>query len=375
MTPPNAKSQRRKRIVINALHAKSGGGVTYLQNTLKHFAEDEDLEFHIFLHEDQYDLFAPLPERIHLHLFDFKVDIFGLLLWEQCAVPLLTRLMSADVTFSPANYGPLLARRSVVLLRNALTVMGGERRIRKRLYWAGVALMTLFSLAASRRSIAVSQYARRQLTFGISSLLGTDTAVIYHGVDEGFRIARTADEDAPFLLSVSDIYIQKNLHGLVSAMPRIVERYPEIRLKVAGRPNDIEYFERVRRQAAALGVTDRIDFLGHCSVETLRDLYSRCKAFVFPSTVETFGNSLVEAMAAGAPVASSNTAAMPEIAGDAALYFHPQDSEDIATQVLRILEDPALAENLSKRGRERASQYSWETTAKQTCTVLKAAAG
>ncbi len=375
MTPPNPKSGRRKRIVINALHAKSGGGVTYLQNTLKYFAEDEDLEFHILLHQEQYDLFAPLPERIHLHLFDFHADFFGLLFWEQFAVPLLTRLMSADVTFSPANYGPLFAPNSVIMLRNALTVMGGEKRIRKRLYWAGVALMTLLSLAASRRSIAVSQYARHQLTFGIASLLGRKTTVVYHGVDKGFRVVRHADEQTPFMLSVSDIYIQKNLHGLVAALPRIMERFPDIRLKVAGRPNDADYLKGVRRQAAKLGVACHIDFLGHCSVETLRNLYSRCKVFVFPSTVETFGNALVEAMASGAPVASSKTAAMPEIAGDAALYFHPLDSDDIAEQVIRILEDPELAATLSQRGIERAAQYSWEATARQTCAVLRAAAG
>lgn len=363
----------RKRVLVNALHAKSGGGVTYLQNILRHFAEDDDLEFHIFLHEDQYDLFGPLPEGVKPHLFDFEPNITRLLIWEQFAVPLLARLMSADVTFSPANYGPLLAPRSVVLLRNALTVVGGETRIRKRLYWAAVALMTLLSLAVSRRSIAVSEYARRQLTFGISSLLGRNTAVVYHGVSPGFRPDRSVDEKDPFLLSVSDIYIQKNLHALISALPLIVERIPDIRLKVAGRPIDADYFEGVRRSAEKLGVADRIDFLGHCLTPTLRSLYARCKVFVFPSTVETFGNSLVEAMACGAPVASSKTAAMPEIAGDAALYFDPLDPDDIASQVIRILEDDELAESLSRRGAERARRYSWETAAKQTCAVLKAA--
>ena len=123
-----ASQNRRVRVLINALHAKSGGGVTYLRNMLPLMAEDDRLELHLFLHIDQFDLFAPVDDRVRLHVFDFKSDLMNLLLWEQVSLPVLARTMSADVTFSPANYGPLLAPATVIMLRNALAVVGAETR-------------------------------------------------------------------------------------------------------------------------------------------------------------------------------------------------------------------------------------------------------
>ncbi len=365
----------RKRIVINALHAKRGGGVTYLRNILRHFATDPDIEFHLFLHEEQMPLFDPLPEGIHLHLFDFRSTLLNLLLWEQCALPVLTRVMEADVVFSPANYGPVFARRPVVLLRNAVSVLGGEKRFGKIIYWLGLSVMTFLSLLSCRRAIAVSNYARRQLTFGQEWLVGRRTAVVYHGVGPLFRRARNVDSAHPFMLAVSDIYVQKNLHTLISALPEIFCRFPEIRLLIAGRPIDRDYFSRIQAQARTLGVSERIEFLGHCPIDRLLELYAACSVFVFPSTVETFGNPLVEAMACGAPIACSNTAAMPEIVGENAVFFDPKNPADIASGVSLLIADPELANKFSEKGAERAQNFSWEVAGQRTCAVLKAAAG
>ena len=364
----------RPRIVINALHAKSGGGVTYLRNILRYFSEEEALDFHLFLHAEQYEQFAPIPENIHLHLFDFRASFFGLMMWEQLAMPILARLMSADVTFSPANFGPLLAPRPVILLRNALSVAGGETRIRKRIYWIGLSIMTWLSVLTSRRAIAVSEFARKKLTFGTERLSGKTAEIVYHGVDAVFRPNRQVDERQPFLLAVSDIYVHKNLHNLVAALPAVTERYPEVRLKVAGRPIDRGYFNDVHDAAVALGVDGKIDYLGHCSTEQLIDLYNRCTLLIFPSTVETFGNPLVEAMASGVPIASSGSSAMPEIAGEAALYFDPLNPEEISARLIQLIGDKSLAASLSQAGSMRAAKFSWALTAQKTSAILLDAA-
>jgi glycosyltransferase involved in cell wall biosynthesis len=90
--------------------------------------------------------------------------------------------------------------------------------------------------------------------------------------------------------------------------------------------------------------------------------------------VETFGNPLAEGMACGAPVAVSNTAAMPEIVGDTARMFDPLDAEDMADAIIDILRNPTLAEDLRKKGRKRAQMFSWAETAMRTADVLIAAA-
>lgn len=359
------------RILINALHARSGGGVTYLRQMLPLLAADPRLEIHVLAHESQRGTLQALDPRILLHTVRFAEQFIRVLLWEQLILPWRARALGAAVTFSPANFGPLFAPRPVILLRNALSVAAHDRRWSKRLYWGALALMTALSRRTCRRAIAVSDYARRSL----APSGGRKIQVIPHGVDDAFRNIVRKPAAPTFILAVGDIYVQKNLRTLIAAFARVRAVKPDIRLKIAGRPVDEDYFRMVREDAAGLQVSDAVSFLGEVPRERLMELYAGCGVFVFPSTVETFGQPLAEAMAAGAPVACANAAAMPEIAGDAARYFDPLDVDAMASGILAVLDDPALAARLSAAGRERARAYSWSETARRTADVLIAAAG
>lgn len=366
---------RKIRVLVNGLHAKSGGGVTYLRNILSHLADDDRLELHLFLHEDQLSLFEPIDERVQRRVFSFPSGFWYLMLWEQISLPVIARKMAADVTFSPANYGPLLAPTPVIMLRNALAVGSDETRPTKRLYWAGLAMMTALSLISSRRAIAVSQYARDSLSFGPRQRLRNKVSVVYHGVNPIFSPGEKSADSASYLLVVADIYIQKNLHTLVEALAEIRRQRPHIRLKIAGRRNDESYYDQLVKTIARLGLEDSVDFLGQRSEDELVRLYRDCSLFVLPSTVETFGNPLAEAMASGVPVATSNAAAMPEIVADGAILFDPLDAQDMASKILQVLDDPVLATDIARRGRQRSEEFSWVKTARETANVLVAAAG
>ncbi|MQA67489.1 MAG: glycosyltransferase [Alphaproteobacteria bacterium] len=375
--PPSPSRHRRiTRVLINGLHAKSGGGVTYLRNIVPHLADDPRLELHLFLHVDQSALFLPVDERVRVHLLDFRSSFWRRLLWEQVCLPFRARAISADVTFSPANFGPLFVRNAVILLRNAIAVGNAERRLGKRLYWMGLTLMTAASLLACRRAIAVSAYARDALTFGSKRRAACKISIVHHGADERFAPG-TADheEGRPFLLAVSDIYVQKNFHTLIRALPKIRARVPGLTLRIAGRPVDGDYFRDLQAIVAHEGLSDAVEFLGSQPLERLIALYRGCAVFVFPSTVETFGNPLVEAMRCGAAIACSNTTAMPEVVGDAALLFDPVDADDMARRIIEILTDPVGAAVLRGRAIEQGRRYSWAKTARKTADVLIGAAG
>jgi glycosyltransferase involved in cell wall biosynthesis len=369
-----ARRCRRSRVVVNALHAKSGGGVTYLRNLLPLLAADERLELHVFLHVDQMELFHPIDERVCVHLFDFPRGLLRLMLWEQLVLPVMVVVMSADVVFSPANFGSLLVRDQVILLRNALAVARTETRLVKRAYWAMLALITFLSLVRARRSIAVSRYAAESLSLGFGRQFAGKMRVVHHGVDPAF-CPDPAIPREDFVLAVSDIYVQKNLHNLFRAMKLVCQRHPGTRLLIAGQKIDEWYYNRAVELAAELGITDNVVFLGRLGMEQLRPLYQRCKVFIFPSTAETFGMPLVEAMACGAPIASSASTAMPEIVGDAALLFDPMDVKAMGDVLTRLLDDDALRRELSARARERARMFSWHRTAQLTADVLLEAAG
>lgn len=362
-------------VLVNGLHAKSGGGVTYLANVLPLIAAEPDVDVHLCLHRDQQDLPLGGGGAVQRHVFDFATGFWRLLVREQIDVPRLARRIGADVVFSPANYGPLTVRRSVVLLRNALDVAGVERRPTKLAYWALLSLATATSVWSCRQAIAVSAYAARAAAGPVPARARRRITVVPHGVGPPFSPPLPGAEREPLVLAVSDIYVQKNLETLVQAFASLADRRPELRLKIAGRPVDQGYFASLRGRISGLGLDSRIDFLGHVETQDLAELYRRCAVFVFPSTVETFGNPLLEAMASAAPIACSDATAMPEVTGDTALLFDPTDPQAMAAAIVRLLDEPDLAHVLGQSAAERAREFTWEKTAARTLAVLRNAAG
>ena len=361
------------RVLINALHAKAGGGVSYLRNMLPLLASDPRLDLHLLIHGDQQPLFAPLPDRLVVHEARFRSTFLGRLIWEQVMLPFRARAIGAEITFSPANFGPLFAPGPVILLRNTVEVAETETRFKMRVYWKVLAWMTRASLARCRRAIAVSGYARDVLAGGRAN----QVTVIHHGVQKEFSPGPGRRDPARFLLAVGTIYQQKNFHTLLRAFAKARETAPDLTLTIVGAPapGGEATLDALRRLADALGVAEATTFAGHKSPAELVDLYRRCTAFVFPSTAETFGQPLVEAMACGAPVVCSNTSAMPEVVGEAARQFDPFDADAMAAEITAVVTDPALAQVLSEKSLARARNFSWEETARRTADILVAASG
>ena len=366
-----SRGRRGIRLLVNGLHSKSGGGVTYLRNVLPILSRDPGVEVSLCIHEDQKGVLPADLDGVRVHYLTFKPGFWRLQLHEQIDLPKLARRIGAEVTFSPANYGPVLAPNSIVLLRNALSVAFVERRLVKLLYWAGVYLATVFSMMACRRAIAVSDYAKASAGAGVLGLLRDRITVIPHGVSSLFSPPNGTARRKRFLLAVSDIYVQKNLRNLLLAVAKLRRDDPGVLLKIAGRPVDEDYHRSLHETAERLGLEGNVEFLGEVGPSKLVTLYRQCAVFVFPSNVETFGNPLVEAMACGAPIASSGTAAMPEVLGDAALYFDPADIDGMAAAIERLQRDRKLRTQLSKKAIERSRHYSWDATVARTLDVIR----
>lgn len=362
-------SSQPLRVLINGIHAKSGGGLSYLRALLPLLAADSRLVLTLLIHRKQEALFQPLPAGVTVELIDLPPGQLRELAWEQLRLPAMARRLGAQVVFSPANFGPLAIRSQVVVLHNDVSVARFEKRLGKKVYWAALKALTWASLSRVRRAVAVSNYAAAALSFG-SQQLRAKIAVVHHGVSSAFSPDPAVTREG-FLLAVSDIYVQKNLHTLVRALALL----PGIELRIAGKVLDSWYHGEVIKLAQELGVADRLRFLGRVEVAELVELYRRCAAFVFPSTVETFGMPLAEAMACGAPIACSNAAAMPEVVGDAALLFDPADAQAMAAALRRILTEPALAARLGALAVAGAARFSWPAAARAVADVLVDAAG
>jgi alpha-1,3-rhamnosyl/mannosyltransferase len=111
--------------------------------------------------------------------------------------------------------------------------------------------------------------------------------------------------------------------------------------------------------------------LGHVATDDLVALYSAATVFAYPSLAEGFGLPVVEAMACGAPVLTSNVSSLPEVAGDAARLVDPQDADAIRDTLRNLLEDPEARSDLRRRGFERAATFSWERTARETLELYR----
>jgi glycosyltransferase involved in cell wall biosynthesis len=163
-----------------------------------------------------------------------------------------------------------------------------------------------------------------------------------------------------YLLYVGNRHPHKNVELLLRAFAEICSDHPDLHLVLAG-----AYLPAETARLQELGIAGRTVRV-RVSDRQLPWLYHRAQAFVFPSRYEGFGLPVLEAMAAGAPVAISNAPALLELGSDIALVFDPDDQEALAGQIERLISDPALADRMRGEGRRRAGEFTWRRTAELT---------
>jgi glycosyltransferase involved in cell wall biosynthesis len=170
--------------------------------------------------------------------------------------------------------------------------------------------------------------------------------------------------DGRVILSVSAKRTHKNLLRLVQALARVRGQISDAILVLPGNPTRHE--EELKREAAALGLSDAVRFPAYVEAADLEGLYRLASVVAFPSLREGFGLPILEAMRRGVPVACSKVSSLPEVGGDAVRYFDPLDVEEIASALSDLLMDGQLAARLASAGFERAKSFSWERTAEGT---------
>ena len=195
--------------------------------------------------------------------------------------------------------------------------------------------------------------------------------VVHLGVDRGwFEIPPSPSPHAqPYLLYVGNLKPHKNLSRLLQAFEQLAPRI-SCDLLIIGK-NEGFLSGDAGARAAAERLAPRVQLLGALPQELLQRYVSHAEAVVQPSLYEGFGLPPLEAMAAGCPAIVSRAASLPEVCGDAALYFDPLDSGSIAEAIVRLLHQPELRATLRCRGLERARHFTWDRSATAVLTVLE----
>ena len=179
------------------------------------------------------------------------------------------------------------------------------------------------------------------------------------------------DPAEPYFLYVGNLEPRKNLERLIDAFARLHGK--EHQLVIVG--NRWYQGGAAERKAHALGLNGRVKFLGYVPRADLPKIFSGAVALVYPSLLEGFGLPIIEAMACGTPVITSNNSSMREVAGDAAVLVDPRNVQEITEAMARVAEDASLRAALSQKGLKRASAFSWKKTAEVTMEVYREAAG
>lgn len=174
----------------------------------------------------------------------------------------------------------------------------------------------------------------------------------------------------PYLLFVSQWRPHKGLAVLIEAFSLLKQDFPGLQLVITGKPSD--QFPAIPKAIESSPFRQDIVTPGFVNDEVLASLYAGSELFIFPSWYEGFGLPPLEAMAHGTAVASSNTSVMPEILGDAAVYFNPRDPRSMAKTIKQTLNDPVKLAQLRALGKKQASKYSWRKMAQETLALYLA---
>ena len=289
-------------------------------------------------------------------------------LWEQISLPFQT---GGRLLWSPGNTGPLAVEKQVVSIMDASALDHPEWFSPNFAAWYGFIIPRIARRA--RRVITISEFSRERIveTCGIDWSKVAVTPLGYSGAFQPSTTEAIADVRARYKLPeryvvyVGSIEPRKNLARLVEAWTRVARR--DCSLAIVGVQG------RIFSDPNMPELPQTISQLGWVPDRDLPALYSGAFFFVYPSLYEGFGLPPLEAFACGCPAIVSRATSLPEVCGEAALYFDPESVKDIAEKIALALSDESLREDLRKRTLQRAHQFSWSRCADETFRILSEA--
>jgi glycosyltransferase involved in cell wall biosynthesis len=344
----------------------------YLYFLLHEFAKHEDVELHLFGDARVTDLglklHADIPANAKLHAFDLRGVPYTRMARAitAAAYVALIKVVDPDVMFAANFFLPRLhgsvARRRVIVMHD-LTYKRFPELVQKETLDNLEALMPR-EVALADAIVCVSESTRRDL-LEFYPVDPSRAIAIHSGMQMRSDGAPIDDLPQRYLLFVSTIEPRKNLGTLLDAFARLRREGYAGSLVVVGR---VGWKAReVERRLREPGVVH----LDYVDAARLATVYRKAEVFVFPSLYEGFGFPLLEAMASGVPAVAARSSSLPEIGGDAALYFEPRDVDGLVAQLRRVIDEPALREELIAKGRDRVAHFRWDVCAEKTLEVLR----
>jgi len=370
-------------IGIDAANIRAGGGVTHLVELLR-AAEPTTHGFSKVIVWSGKSTLSRIKDRPWLIKSHQPLLDKGLLLrtfWQRFRLSSLARILGCDVLFVPGgsyagNFHPM-----VTISQNLLPF---EWRELRRFGWSWMSLklvlLRIIQARTFRRAdglIFLTQYASDVVMKNIKTTAGK-TTVIPHGVNKRFSLPpkrqlpiNRYSHKRPFsILYVSIIDMYKHQWHAVEAVAHLRQGGLPVVLDLVG-PAYPPALDRLKQALERIDPTGKfVKYLDAVPYEELPTRYAQTDMFLFASSCETFGQILTEAMSAGLPIACSNQSAIPEVLGDAGVYFDPENPQDIACALRKLIDSPEMRVEKAKASFERAQAFTWQRCAHETFGFL-----
>lgn len=358
----------------------------YLIQELKKLNEARDFKFILYTPEELKGDLNILPKNWRVKILKWPVKY----LWTQIRLAQEVIFNPPDILFIPSHALPIFCspryiRRLVKKTDRIKTVitlhdLGFERFPQTYSFYQRIYLRFVYKWAVRYASkvITISEFTKKELIDLYKAdpqkievvYLGYDSS-IFQPIDDKKQIDQILEKykiKKPYILYVGRLEKKKNITNLIKAFREISNiQYSasSIKLVLAGQPG--YGYNKIKYQISKIKNLIEIGYVNH---QDLPYLYAGAECFVYPSLYEGFGLPILEAMASGCPVVASNTSSIPEIGGEAILYFRPESPEEIVKAILKIIKDREFREMLVQKGIEQVKRYSWQKCAKETFKIL-----
>lgn len=361
---------------------KHGGTETYLRNLLLNLAKiDKENEYILFTNKENSGNFGIKQDNFSEVLCNFSARYKPIrVFYEQMILPIMARRYQIDVLHFPAYVSLAISSfrlKSIVTIHDIMFHYYPENYPKGQLLY----FKHLIPASAKRGKmiIAVSNNTKKDI-IKILEIPENKVTVTYEAPDERFnnnlsdtekdRVKKIYNLPDRFILSVASFNPHKNIDGLIRSFSLIKKNYDSLcQLVLVGMKSS--YYSKIISVIEKLKLDKDVLFIGHVSDKDLPYLYSLANIYVFPSFFEGFGLPPLEAMACGCPVVASNVTSIPEVVGEAGILIDPHNIEKMAEAIYKVLINDNFRRDLIRKGFERAKQFSWEKTAKETLKVYE----
>jgi glycosyltransferase involved in cell wall biosynthesis len=362
------------RILIDATTAQEGGGITYLRNILTGLIRHgQGHDFDVLLSSVfQGEIIDELPQGINGVTRGVPRNPLARWIYLQLFLPRLLRAGKYDLLFSIADVSSAYAPCPRVILVTNESLYAPlksfpqfSQRVQHFRYRLPRQPLAYLTARGANRVIFVSEASRANVEKKMP-VCHDRTRVIHHGLNPHFSSAsqegspESGLETRPYLLTVTSLSQHKNLETLLRGFAQVIGtgEHQDLQLLIVGPSIQASVDHFLKAEVVRLGIADRVHFIGRVANENLAQIYRKAKAFVLTSRFETFALPLVEAMACGVPIVATDLPVCREVCQEAARYFTTENDEELASQILNILGDGAIAEKMSYAGLKQAENFS-----------------